>query len=349
MFDTKFTDYKITDSKTPFSKNPKANVAKEIFNAFRNEGMWAGAYFSKPDWHSPYYWWPNFATPDRNVNYDVKKYPERWENFVQYTQNQIMELMSDYGKIDILWLDGGWVEKMNADQVKAYVTAPDYKFMHIQNQDVRMDELAAKARQLQPGLLVVDRAVEGPNQNYLTPENQVPKEMLAYPWESCIIMGGGWSYSFDAQYKSGRELVHMLIDIVAKGGNLLLNIAPSPKGTWDDAAYQRLQDIGKWMDINGESIYGNRKSAPYQEGPVYYTRKKDGSALYLLYCVKEGEKMPEEFKVTGIEPGKKPTIEVLGFKGKVNYVQSGKSMTIKVPKSIVRNNDFSYALVFRVK
>jgi len=195
MFDTKYTDYKVTDPKTPFSKNAKANITKEIFNAFRAQGMWAGAYFSKPDWHSPYYWWPNFATPDRNVNYDVTKYPERWENFVQYTQNQIMELMSDYGKIDILWLDGGWVEKMTPEQVKAYVTAPGYKFMHIQNQDVRMDEIAAKARMLQPGLLVVDRAVEGPNQNYLTPENQVPKEQLDYPWESCIIMGGGWSYA----------------------------------------------------------------------------------------------------------------------------------------------------------
>ena len=349
MFDTKYTDYKITDTKTPFSKNPKANVAKEIFNAFRAVGMWAGAYFSKPDWHSPYYWWPNFATPDRNVNYDVTQYPERWENFVQYTQNQIMELMSDYGKMDILWLDGGWVEKMTPDQVKAYVTAPNYKFMHIQNQDIRMDELAAKARQLQPGLIVVDRAVEGPNQNYLTPENQVPKEMLAYPWESCIIMGGGWSYSFDAQYKSGRELVHMLIDIVAKGGNLLLNIAPSPKGTWDDEAYKRLEDIGKWMNVNNEAIYGTRKAAPYMEGSVYHTLKKDGSTRYVLYCLKEGEKLPSEFMITGIKAGSKPVIDALGYKGKVSYVQSAKGISVKVPKSLQNNSDLPYAVVFRVR
>lgn len=349
MFDSKYTDYKITDPKTPFSKNPKANVAKEIFNAFRAEGMWAGAYFSKPDWHSPYYWWPNFATPDRNVNYDVTRYPERWENFVQFTQNQIMELMSDYGKMDILWLDGGWVEKMTPDQVKAYVTAPNYKFMHIQNQDVRMDELAAKARQLQPGLIVVDRAVEGPNQNYLTPENQVPKEMLAYPWESCIIMGGGWSYSFNAQYKSGRELVHMLIDIVAKGGNLLLNIAPSPKGTWDDAAYQRLEDIGKWMDINSEAIYGTRKAAPYNEGSVYHTRKKDGSARYVLYCLKQGEKLPAEFLVTGMETGKKPIIDMLGYKDKVSFTQSERGILIKTPRSLLKNSELPYALVFRIR
>jgi len=349
MFDTKYTDYKITDPKTPFSKNPKANIAKEIFNAFRAEGMWAGAYFSKPDWHSPYYWWPNFATPDRNVNYDITRYPERWENFVKYTQNQIMELMSDYGKIDILWLDGGWVEKMTPEQIKGYITSPDYKFIHIQNQDIRMEELATKARQLQPGLLIVDRAVEGPNQNYLTPENQVPKEMLEYPWESCIIMGGGWSYAFNAQYKSSRELVHMLIDIVAKGGNLLLNIAPSPKGTWDDAAYQRLKDIGKWMDINNEAIYGTRKIAPYNEGSVYYTRKKDGSATYILYCLKEGEKLPTEFMVAGIDKGSKPIIDMLGYKGKVNYVQSEKGILIKVPKTLQKDSELPYAIAFRVR
>jgi alpha-L-fucosidase len=349
MFDTKYTDYKITDPKTPFSKNPKFNVTKEIFNAFRAEGMWAGAYFSKPDWHSAYYWWPNFATPDRNVNYDVTKYPERWENFVQFTQNQIMELMSDYGKIDILWLDGGWVEKMSPEQIKAGINAPDYKFMRLQNQDIRMDELAAKARQLQPGLLVVDRAVVGPNQNYLTPENKVPKEMLEYPWESCIIMGGGWSYSFNATYQSGRELVHLLVDIVAKGGNLLLNIAPSPKGTWDDAAYQRLQEIGEWMEVNNEAIYETRKVAPFIEGQVYHTKKKDGSARYLIYCLKEGEKMPSEITVTGLDKTHKPVVDMLGFKGKVGFDQLDNKMVIKVPKGLQKESSLPYAVVFRVR
>jgi alpha-L-fucosidase len=349
MFDSKYTDYKITGAKTPFSSNPKANVAKEIFNAFRTEGMWAGAYFSKPDWHSPYYWWPNFSTPDRNVNYDVTKYPERWENFVQFTHNQILELMTDYGKMDILWLDGGWVEKLSPERVKEYINAPGYKFMHVQNQDIRMDELAAKARKLQPGLIVVDRAVEGPNQNYLTPENTVPKEMLAYPWESCIIMGGGWSYAFDAKYKSGRELVHMLIDIVAKGGNLLLNIAPSPQGTWDADAYNRLSEIGNWMNINGEAIYGTRKTAPYLDGALYYTMKKDGTARYVMYCLKEGEKMPAEIKVTGIDGSSKPSIDMLGYKVKVSYQAAGKGIVIKTPKVLLNQAALPYAVTFRVR
>ena len=122
MFDTRLTDYRITGDKTPFHTNPKANVAREIFNAFRAEGLWAGAYFSKPDWHSEYYWWPNFATPDRNVNYDISKYPDRWESFIQFTQGQIMELLGgDYGKIDILWLDGGQVQKLTEGEVYRYI------------------------------------------------------------------------------------------------------------------------------------------------------------------------------------------------------------------------------------
>ena len=121
MFDTKLTDYKITDPSCPFSVNPRSNVTKEIFTAFREQGLWTGAYFSKPDWHSEYYWWPNFATPDRNVNYNVRNYPVRWEKFVGFTHGQIMELLGgDYGKVDILWLDGGWVKKMSDEEIKGY-------------------------------------------------------------------------------------------------------------------------------------------------------------------------------------------------------------------------------------
>jgi len=349
MFDSRYTDYKITDAKTPFHKNSKANVAREIFSAFRAEGLWTGAYFSKPDWHSEYFWWPNFATPDRMANYSIKRYPERWEKFVQFTHNQIMELMTDYGPMDILWLDGGWVKKMTREEIDAYVHDPDYNFVRMQNQDIRMDELAAKARQKQPGLIVVDRAVEGPNQNYLTPENTVPKEQLNYPWESCMILGGGWSYSFDAKYMSGRQVVHLLTDIVAKGGNLLLNIGPSPEGTWDPGAYQALEETGNWMKINGESIYGTRKSAPYYDGPVYHTKKKDGSAHYIIYCLKEGESLPELFTVRNYIPKEKARIDILGIKGSVKYENTDVGLLIRVPKKVRDTGDQYYAVVFRIQ
>ncbi|MFI5133227.1 MAG: alpha-L-fucosidase, partial [Chitinophagales bacterium] len=109
MFDTKETDYKITASWVPFSKDPRANVTKEIFSAFRKENFGIGAYYSKPDWHNENFWWPYFPPMNRNVNYDIKKYPDRWKNFQDFTYNQVKELMTDYGKVDILWLDGAWV------------------------------------------------------------------------------------------------------------------------------------------------------------------------------------------------------------------------------------------------
>ena len=85
-----------------------------MFEAFRKQGFATGAYFSKPDWHIDNYWWPYFPPFDRNVNYDIKRYPEKWKAFKNYTFNQIQELMTGYGPVDILWLDGGWVQPMTA-------------------------------------------------------------------------------------------------------------------------------------------------------------------------------------------------------------------------------------------
>jgi len=346
MFDTRETDYRITSEKTPFHVNPKADVAKEIFNAFRQEGLWTGAYFSKPDWHSEYYWWPNFATPDRNVNYSVNNYPERWENFVQYTHRQIMELMTGYGNMDILWLDGGWVKKRSPEEVmKAYENMNIEKPTRIQNQDIRMDELVEKAREVQPGLIVVDRAVYGKNQNYLTPENTVPDKALPYPWESCIISGGGWSWTPGALYMSGRKAVHMLSRIVSRGGNLLLNVAPGPDGQWDEGAYRLLAEIGEWMDINGEAIYGTRALEPYEEGQVCYTSKgKD--TVYAIFLNGEEEEMPREISLSGVDVPEGSVIEMLGVKGKIKWRKNGDECLITIPVSKIPS-DLAFALKIR--
>jgi alpha-L-fucosidase len=300
MFDSKYTDYKITGPDCAFAKNPKADVTREIFDAFRNEGLWVGAYFSKPDWHNENFWWPRFPPKDRNPNYDVEKYPQRWAKFVEFTHHQVLELCQNYGKIDILWFDGGWVKKADAPAAKTPPEVAGYTYVKQPNLDIKMDDLVAKVRRDQPELIVVDRAVPGKNQNYLTPENQVPAAMLPYPWESCIILGGGWSYSLDAEFKSPRELVHLLADIVAKGGNLLLNIGPSPAGTWYDAAYERLAAMGAWLRINGQAIYGTRPIAPYLHGNLRFTKSK-GGAIYAIYLLAEGEKaLPERIALSGL-------------------------------------------------
>jgi alpha-L-fucosidase len=347
MFDTKLTDYKITSEKTPYHSNPKSNIAKEVFNAFRAEGLWAGAYFSKPDWHSEHYWWPNFATPDRNVNYDVTRYPERWENFVKFTQGQIMELLGgDYGKIDILWLDGGQVQKMTKEEVYKQITSPDYKFVRIQNQDIRMDELVIKARQSQPGIIVVDRAVHGKNQNYLTPENRVPEKALSYPWESCMIAGGSWSWLPDATYMSGKDAVQLLVDIVAKGGNLLLNIAPGPRGQWHDEAYGLLADIGKWMKVNGESIYGTRAISPYKEGRVCITKKGDNT-LYLYYMADENGKMPAEISMSAYSLPANARVKMVGTNTFLKWKKSGNGFKIFIPEKLGKKPPSDYVWVIK--
>jgi len=355
MFDTRQTNYKVTDPKCAFHSNPKANIAKEIFNAFRTAGMWTGAYFSKPDWHNDDYWWPYFPPLDRNVNYDPLEYPERWENYVQFTHNQIMELMTDYGKMDILWLDGGWVAKQDKDEMdnvywqKVRNSQSGFIKGKIVDQDIRMDELVKKARVKQPGLIVVDRAVPGKNQNYLTPENRVPEEALPYPWESCIIAGGGWSWVPVAKYKSGREAIHLLVDIVAKGGNLLLNIAPGPDGTWHQGAYDLLAEYAAWMKVNSEAIYETRAIEPYKEGKVCFTQKKDGT-VYAIYLADEGEsQLPPSITLTQISLENGHKVSLLGSDIPIDWKKTGSRSMIVVPHDSRGSTPCSYAWVFKIE
>ncbi len=344
MFDTRQTDYRITSPNTPFSRHPRANITKELFDAFRKEGFWVGAYFSKPDWHSADYWWPYFATPDRNPNYDLKKYPERWDRFVEFTHAQIEELMSGYGPVDILWLDGGWVQTMTEEEIRDLMNRSDYKFMRLQSQDIDMPGLVRKARSRQPGLIVVDRAVEGPFQNYLTPEARVPDQAIPHPWEVPMPMATSWSFVPDDTYKSPRTLIHMLADVVSKGGNLLLNIGPGPDGRWHDEAYRRLEALGDWMQAHGEAIYGSRALAPFAEGKIRLTQGKDG-AVYAIYLVEEGEEsLPAFFSMNSLLPTSDAKITLLGSGLELGWEPAGSGFVARVPEGTPPPNQEAWVL-----
>ncbi|MFH1195122.1 MAG: alpha-L-fucosidase [bacterium] len=344
MYDSKYTDYKITDDDCPFHSNPKANIAKEIFDEFRKKGLMVGTYFSKPDWHSNYFWWERFATPDRNANYDIVKHSDRWQKFVEFTQNQIDELMTDYGKIDILWLDGCWIRHYSDADIEAERKISSSHIHRIQNQDINMPLIAANSRKKQPGLIVVDRAVPGPQQNYLTPENQVPDRTLPYPWETCMPITPSWSYEPGLEYKSARKLIHTLVDVVAKGGNFLLNVAPTAEGDYEPEAYDRLKEIAEWMKVNSEAIYNTHAVLPYKEGKVCLTELKDGT-VYAIYLAEENENsLPAKISFEKFPIKDYSKIELLSSTVEIKLEGS----TIEIPEQVQQNPLCKYAWTFKI-
>ena len=287
MFDSKYTDYSI--AKGPYKDSKYSNVAYHVFDAFRQQNFMIGAYFSKPDWHCEYYWDPALSTPTRNPNYDIKKNPEVWAKYQQYTANQINELMSDYGKIDILWLDGGWVRKDKG-------------------QDIKLDEIVDNARKKQPGLIAVDRTVPGRNENYQTPELRIPKTQLNHPWESNITLTNTWGWNPNPKYKSVNWVINSLTEVVAKGGCLVLNVGPTGEGIIEEEVILRLKKVGEWLRKNGAAIYSTRITPNYNCGNVWFTANKDGKTLYAIYALPEGEELPEIIEWEGNEPSGKMTL-----------------------------------------
>ncbi|MGB3008615.1 MAG: alpha-L-fucosidase [Chitinophagaceae bacterium] len=349
MFDTKYSDYKVTDKDCKFSENPKSNITKEIFSAFRKEGFWTGAYFSKPDWHSDFYWWKRFPPSDRNCNYSIQKNPDHWKKFVDYTHNQINELITDYGKIDILWLDGGWVKKKNEDEVKnelLEIYENSRWARNPQNQDINMADLVKKARIKQPGLIVVDRAVNGEFQNYLTPEQHIPEKGLPYPWETCMTMANSWSYVPNDNYKTTEDLLEKLADIVSKGGNLLLNIGPGPDGELDTNAYARLKDIGFWMKINGEAIYNTRMFSTFGEGEkIRYTQSKDAKTQFIFLFDFPDNKL----NLKKISFPKSTKVQMLGSKSVLKWVMTENGIEITIPKKLEKSSNYIWVLKAQIK
>ena len=308
MFDTKYTDFSIAHG--PFGKDPRHNIAKEVFNAYRNKGFMIGCYFSKPDWHSKWFWNPYYATPNRRINYKKKKHPDWWQNYRKFTQNQLNELTTNYGNIDILWLDGGWIT----------------------GDEIGLDTILVDARKRNPGMISVDRTIRGKNENYQTPEQGIPAKQLDIPWESCITLSHAWGWTPNAKFKSPNKVIGILSEIVAKGGCLALGVGPKADGTLQPEVVNTLLRIGSWLNKNGQAIYSTVNAAHYNDGKVWFTADKNGKTLYAIYALEDGEKTPKTITWTENKP--KGKLVLLQNGKSVKYTVKGNQVTVTLPSGL---------------
>lgn len=308
MFDTKYTDFSIAHG--PFGKDPRHNIAKEVFNAYRNKGFMIGCYFSKPDWHSKWFWNPYYATPNRRINYKKQQHPDWWQNYRKFTQNQLNELTTDYGNIDILWLDGGWIT----------------------GDEIGLDTILVDARKRNPGMISVDRTIRGKNENYQTPEQGIPAKQLDIPWESCITLSHAWGWTPNAKFKSPNKVIGILSEIVAKGGCLALGVGPKADGTLQPEVVNTLLRIGSWLNKNGQAIYSTVNAAHYNDGKVWFTANKNGKTLYAIYALEDGEKTPKTITWTENKP--KGKLILLQNGKSVKYTVKGNQVTVTLPSGL---------------
>jgi len=294
LFDSKFTDYKA--SKTPFGRD----IIKEWVEAFRAEGLKVGFYYSLIDWHHPDFtidrYHPQRVEDDGryaelNKGKDMGRYRE-------YLHNQVREILTNYGKIDIIWLDFSYPGKNGKGR-----------------DDWNSEKLIRMVRQLQPAIIVNDRMDLGDYEDgwdFTTPEQyKVPRWPEIHGkrvfWETCQTFSGSWGYYRDeTSWKDIRQLLVLLIESVSKGGNLLLNVGPTGRGTFDDRAQTALRAMGEWMRVNGRSIYGCTQAPDGLKTPenclVTYNPSANRLYVHLL-----------EY------PLQKLTLP--GYKGKVKYAQ----------------------------
>ena len=265
LWDSQFTDYKAPN--TPAKKD----LLTPMVEAFREQNMKVGFYHSLIDWHHP-----DFVIDDMHA---LRNHPDRAEmnksrdqkRYISYLHNQVRELLTKFGKIDVLWFDFSYPPGFHGRPMD---------FIGKGHKDWGSEELYKMIRELQPHLLLDDRLDLPYGWDFLSPEQFQPRNRLTHEgqnvvWEACQTFSGSWGYYRDEEtWKSVEQLLTMLVDTVSKGGNLLLNVGPTARGQFDYRAIERLEGMGRWMKLHSRSIYG------CTQAPKEFTTPEDCRLTY---------------------------------------------------------------------
>ena len=264
LWNSQLTDWCVKS--TPFKRDP----LKELAEACKQEGVRLCFYHSIMDWHHPDY------TPRRPWN-DVAQGEPNFDRYVTYMKGELKELLTGYGPLGILWFDGEWEKTWTHEQGMDL-----YNYVRSFQPKIIINNRVGKGR---AGMTGMDKGGERVG-DYGTPEQEIPATGFGpgVDWESCMTMNETWGYkNQDHQWKSAETLVRNLIDCASKGGNYLLNVGPTGEGLIPNASVERLAEIGKWMKVNSDSIYGTGAS-PFSKLTWGRCTKKitpKGATLYL--------------------------------------------------------------------
>ncbi len=268
MWDSRYTDYKVTN--TPCGRD----LLREIVDAFRAEGLRVGLYHSLIDWHHPDFTiddvHPLRKSPDRetlNAGRDMARYRE-------YLHNQVRELLTDFGKIDIIWFDFSYPQR--GKDGKGHL-------------DWGSESLVRMIRELQPGIIINNRLDLPGSGDITTPEQNTPDEPVTdengnpLVWEGCQTFSGAWGYHRDElTWKSMKQCIDLLINHVCRNGNLLMNVGPTSRGYIDARAMERLKGYAEWMKYHSRAIYGCGMAEGLTEPrDCRYTFNRETNRLYL--------------------------------------------------------------------